>query len=139
MRFELSRQGFSLLLVPLAPGGHEDHHIVREAAIDYVDYTGDRSKLVLYEDLPYCAKRSQKDVEARVAAAPCALEPRVIAAGFARLKATLLRCYPSQLNDDEVRSVAAYTSELGGERVWVSRTSTFPPVKLESQGVVEIR
>jgi LmbE family N-acetylglucosaminyl deacetylase len=118
LRSELSSVDVDVLLAPLAPGGHRDHDLVHEAAVDHLRSTASIDKFALYEDLPYCARVSAERITKRINDAPVALRPVVIGLDFLSLKLSLLRCYQSQLDDADLNTIAGYALDMGGERIW---------------------
>ena len=105
----------SLILVPLALGGHIDHLLTREAARLALP----AGRLAFYEDLPYAARltpdaRAQHEAPLLAGAlTPLLLHLPNAAAHKARLSAL----YPSQISPQVIDEMAAYTAALRGERL----------------------
>jgi len=114
----------SLVVAPLAVGGHIDHAVARRAGAALAAV----SPIAFYEDLPYTAEAGPGQVLAEVEAAAAevrrSLEPLLMPhAGAAPAKEELARLYASQLSEEEIRMVASEALRLGGERLWVDSTA----------------
>ncbi len=110
--------------VPLAMGGHIDHRIVRQAALNALGATP--MPVAFYEDLPYAARLDGAEDPALRAAETW---PDLFA-GFAlgepagledamRRKTRIAECYDSQVDSEAIRSMAEFAGRYGGrERLW---------------------
>ena len=121
-----------VVAVPLGLGDHRDHLQTRRAAIDGIATlpASLRPRLVFYEDLPYASRLSEGGIRSRVAAVDPGLRPVWLRLGDALgAKIDALRCYPSQLEEEDLRAVRRHAlrwSRLGlgpCERLW----SVAPP------------
>lgn len=112
--------------VPLALGGHIDHRIAHQAALEVL--TTSEVPLAFYEDLPYAA---WPGVEETIPAAVSQLqrdlqpvfaeEPAADVAAQSRRKFRMAECYDSQVDSAVVQTMAEYAAHLGGrERQWAN-------------------
>lgn len=117
---------FSALLAPAGLGKNRDHLIVHEAGVRFTRESGCR--LLLYEDLPYAARMSERELERSIGdlaeRSGLFLVPRLVADRAMPLhKRSALSFYPSQMNGDIVRRVVWHSLCAGGlvtgaERLW---------------------
>ncbi len=112
------------LAAPLAIGGHIDHRVVHQAALNVLNSTP--MPVAYYEDLPYATREGAAEL----------LQPRAaetspdLAAAFAvqtspepqdgmRRKTRIAECYDSQVDSEAIRSMAEFAERYGGrERLW---------------------
>jgi LmbE family N-acetylglucosaminyl deacetylase len=116
----------SALLAPMALGRNRDHLIARTAALEFVRRSP--RGLFFYEDLPYAARMSERDLERDVSdlaeAEGLALEPHTISYATLLLrKRRAVATYASQANRDIAGRVVRYALRVGklvsaAERVW---------------------
>lgn len=100
----------SLVLVPLALGGHIDHRLVREAAMD----AWPACKLVFYEDLPYACRMAaaeRKEFVRGILPWPCERAPMRPAQPGDKRRFAL--CYGSQIATVVADEMEDYGAELG--------------------------
>ncbi len=118
--------GTTAMVLPLAVGGHIDHRITRQAALDALRETA--VSLAFYEDLPYAA-RPETAGEARSLAETTGFDlqpafvqdPAEIPAANVARKYRAAECYDSQIDNDVARQIAAFCEPYGGrERVWTN-------------------
>ena len=107
-------------LVPLALGGHIDHRIVKLAALKAAADSGARI-IGFYEDLPYAAYYSPKEIAAHVKSGcgAAGVKPWILT-GSLKYKAGVLKIYASQIGIKEMKAVAAHWARTGGERLWLT-------------------
>lgn len=118
--------GTCAFAVPLAVGGHIDHRVVRQAALDAL--ADPAVPLAFYEDLPYAARPDADTSLGSVAAElerelePCFATPEPSQAGDAiRRKGKIAECYDSQIDSDDVARIAEFSANYGGrERFWAN-------------------
>lgn len=138
----LIAEGHDAMCLPLGCGDHVDHRIAREAAIRCCESTGQFSRLVFYEDLPYAGCLPLERIERQVQrvtrkAGSLELESVVFGSALVPSKLALLGCYPSQLGRRELALVAQHAARVQGERVWahsmtaglIRRHASYFPVK----------
>lgn len=116
----------TLLIAPLAIGGHIDHWIVRNAALKLAD---EGYPIALYEDLPYSGDITRGQIERYVS--NIKLEGKV---KFSAITVQLGQCieakkqkiyaYRSQINDLTISRILRHANNVGNgipsERLWVS-------------------
>jgi LmbE family N-acetylglucosaminyl deacetylase len=114
----------TMVLSPLAIGGHRDHLAVRDTAMATVPI----ERLVFYEDLPYASECADEEIRALVSGIDRSLTPTVvpIADGIRAKLDTTAACYPSQLLEEDRRAIEAHAHAVGGaqgpaERIWSLR------------------
>lgn len=112
------------VVAPLAMGGHIDHRIVHQAALQAL--AAEDAPLALYEDLPYAAREGEADRLPALAAGT----GRALSAAFASApsedpEAAIARkwrfaeCYDSQIDSEVVGSIANFSRRYDGrERLW---------------------
>lgn len=116
----LLRNHAGIAVSPLGVGNHIDHRMVAACVRDAAEVNPDLIP-VFYEDLPYAARFSSRDIRGLVPhrLAGAALEPRLLTKGRLEDKLRLLKHYESQLSDDDYASVADHWACRGrGELVW---------------------
>jgi hypothetical protein len=74
--------------------------------------------LAYYEDLPYAARLSERDILRRVAAVGPGLVPRVFPLGSLAAKLEQLRLYDSQVGEDDLELIRCHHQRRAGERIW---------------------
>jgi LmbE family N-acetylglucosaminyl deacetylase len=127
-----------LVLAPLGLGGHIDHLVARQAAMQLAR----RGRAVgFYEDLPYaselreCCILRTADAAARGIGArlSCALMRDREAAARKRFA---IDAYRSQLSAEEMDGIVRYNERRGGERLWIApKTEGLVPAPLEQAGI----
>ena len=133
-------KGGVCFLAPLALSGHVDHRVVREAALQALSFA-EAPPLAFYEDLPYAARKGEAD---RVAAAAAALEralapafaspPREDVEPFVERKARFCECYDSQIDSEDVCSIAEFCRRYGGrERIWAETARQVADLELSGE------
>jgi LmbE family N-acetylglucosaminyl deacetylase len=117
---EVLAQEWATVVSPLGVGNHIDHRMVaacfREAADAFPRWTP-----AFYEDLPYAARFSSRDIRRLVPPelSGVPLAPKALAAGRLPDKMTLLTVYESQLSEDDYGSVADHWECRGrAELIW---------------------
>ncbi len=118
--------GHCAFAVPLAAGGHIDHRVARQAALDAL--TDPAVPLAFYEDLPYAARPGAAEMLGPLAEQlqrelePCFPLAKPLQAEEAiRRKSKLAECYDSQIDSDEVARIAEFSAMYGGrERLWAN-------------------
>jgi LmbE family N-acetylglucosaminyl deacetylase len=116
----LLREEDGMVISPLGVGHHIDHRMVAACFREAAD-TSSRFTPVFYEDLPYAARFSSRDIRKLVPVqlGGRALEPRVLNKGRLADKMQLLSVYESQLSEDDYGSVADHWACRGcGELTW---------------------
>ena len=113
------------VLVPLAVGGHIDHRVVRQAALDAL--SGTDLPVAFYEDLPYAARAGEAEELATVAEAtglllrPTFASPPADVADAVRRKMRMGECYDSQVDSEVVGSIGEFCLRYSGrERLWAN-------------------
>lgn len=109
---------YDIVLVPMALGGHIDHRLVLQAAIQAFPV----SSLVFYEDLPYACRMSAEQrvstgLEVDVSRLEVWLPPSGSVIG---LKKTYALCYPSQIAGDVADEMERYALEHSGKERFVA-------------------
>ncbi len=120
------KQGTERVVAPLAVGGHIDHRIVHQAMLQVLAETS--LPVAFYEDLPYAARPGAAEALAEVAAnTGQGLQPCFVTEAGSRAQEAIQRkrrladCYDSQVNSEEVRSIAEFASRYDGrERLWAN-------------------
>lgn len=107
LREELLAVAPSLIVAPLAVGGHIDHSAVRHA----LSTTDLDAELVWYEDLPYAEGRTGAHTRHPVV---------VPVTDLWHSKETGVRHFPSQLPERILPVLARHCDEVGGERLWAA-------------------
>jgi len=105
------------LLAPLCIGGHIDHWIVRFAAMKYAIEFG--CKLMYYEDLPYAGELEDSSLDLVLDVLANDLQPMLTTTEGLDRKVQLLRGYPSQICQSDIRNVIHQFDRVGGERCWL--------------------
>lgn len=120
-------QGNAAVIAPLSLGGHIDHRICTQAAMDAAGASG--VPLAFYEDLPYVARVDGQEIEAAAAATGLALEP-----GFAEpepgdgavrvaRKRRVAEAYDSQIDSEVAEEIARFSQRYGArERIWMTQS-----------------
>ncbi len=118
--------GHCAFAVPLAIGGHIDHRVARQAALDAL--TESAVPVAFYEDLPYAARPGAADTlksfvdDLQRELAPCfaAARPSQATDAIGR-KTKIAQCYDSQIDSDDVARIAQFSARYGGrERLWAN-------------------
>lgn len=122
-RQRLAGHSWQIVFIPLGCGGHIDHRIVRDAAIDYFASLSGEQCLGFYEDLPYAGYLPLDNVDRLVKEMPRQLAPCPIAEEFVHAKIALLMCYRSQLSHADLRAVRVHAARRHGECVWLTPSS----------------
>lgn len=109
-----------VVVAPLGVGYHIDHRMVAACFREAADTFG-RFTPVFYEDLPYAARFTSRDIRGlaprELTGAP--LAPRLLNKGALGAKLGLLAVYESQLSEDDYGSVADHWDCRGrGELIW---------------------
>lgn len=100
----------SVVLVPMALGGHLDHRLVRDAAID----AWSEDELVFYEDLPYaCRMSSVERKEQTRRLLPWACETARTPPAISGDKRRMALCYGSQIAPNVADEMEDYCAGLG--------------------------
>lgn len=117
----------AVCFAPAGIGGHVDHQIVRDLALARF---GSQCAMVLYEDLPYAAMLSDRELDQQI--------PNYIPAHFVEhfiditqaidTKISWLKnCYQSQLAESEWELIRQHASRFGCgsyfERIWIMNRS----------------
>lgn len=118
--------GQTALVLPLAVGGHIDHRVVHQAALEVLAEA--TLPMAFYEDLPYAARPGAAEtIEARAAATGLALTPCFTqgasddVAESKRRKHRIAECYDSQIDNDIAWQLALFAERYGGrERMWAN-------------------
>lgn len=124
-----------LVFAPLAVGGHVDHRLVRQAAMQAFDSTS----LVFYEDLPYGCRLTEADA----ASLPLPFTPLCEAwlpeASSPVSKRAAGLCYPSQIASGVADEMEHYAAEHGGRERYVASEDAMHRLRgtLAMQGVSE--
>ena len=108
----------ALVLAPLGLGDHRDHKIVCRSASRTA--AARELPLAYYEDLPYAARLSERDILRRVAAVGPGLVPRVFPLGSLAAKLEQLRLYDSQVGEDDLELIRCHHQRRASERIWCS-------------------
>jgi len=116
---QLCRKPLTAILCPLGCGSHIDHRMVKAALIACA-HRYPNLPVGFYEDLPYSYSCSDAEIEALI---PAGLRervhPQLLGDNLSR-KLDLLKCYPSQLDEEDIEHVTAYWARRGGgERIWL--------------------
>jgi LmbE family N-acetylglucosaminyl deacetylase len=109
-----------LVVSPLGIGNHIDHRMVAACFREVAD-ASPRWTPAFYEDLPYAARFSSRDIRKLVppALSGSPLAPRLLRSGRLSDKMQLLSVYESQLSEDDYVSVADHWECRGrAELVW---------------------
>ncbi len=115
----------AVVFAPLGLGLHVDHRIVRLAALAVVSHSN--RELVFYEDLPYAGEYDLDTLNSAILTFARSLglylQPvHVTDPDLMKLKLEALKCYPSQANPIDVKSVLEHQSRVDGtipiERLW---------------------
>jgi len=128
-----------LLLAPLGLGGHIDHLVAREAALQLAEAG---CAVGFYEDLPYAAELRECCV-VRAADGASARAGERLRAALVReedaesRKRFAIEAYRSQLTEGEIDLVMGYGALRGGaERLWLtSGTQRLMPAPIELAGI----
>lgn len=115
-----------VILAPLAVGGHIDHRLVHQAALNVHALTP--LPLAFYEDLPYAAREGEAGgLPDRAAGTLPGMQSGFASAeereveGAVRRKTRLCECYDSQVDSEVVRSMAEFCVQYAGrERFWTT-------------------
>lgn len=108
----------TMVVVPLAMGGHVDHWLVRIAAEAVF---GDDGILAYYEDLPYAGYVDIPTLDAELAAICDGLKAEIVPEdGWLERKLALLEIYTSQMTERDLTAVRRHTERMGGERLFRS-------------------
>ena len=120
-------------LAPLGIGGHVDHRLLRQAAMQHVAHRpGPKTpELLFYEDFPYALKLKNRFRALGLAAFGFAnrrFQPHPVAVSGDSLekKIKAIAHYTSQVrplfgtHQDLSRTVHGYAAKVGGERLWKS-------------------
>ena len=108
-----------VVVSPLGAGHHIDHRMVAACFLEAA--ASGRFVPVYYEDLPYAARFSSRDIRRLVPPeiGGRSLAPRLLHGGRLADKVRLLRAYESQLSEDDYASVADHWECRGrAELVW---------------------
>ena len=114
------------IVAPLAVGGHIDHRVVHQAALESL--TASSAPLSFYEDLPYAARPGAAEQLASLAAETgLELKPGFVSdispdpqAEVVR-KERMAQCYDSQIDSAVATQIAQFSmGYLGRERLWTS-------------------
>lgn len=114
------------VLVPWALGGHIDHRVVHEAALQA--FAEHPVPLALYEDLPYATwNGAAEELQERSAHSVLEVQPAFAcppapeAETAVERKARMADRYDSQIDSGTVRSIAEFARIYGGrERLWAN-------------------
>jgi LmbE family N-acetylglucosaminyl deacetylase len=112
------------VVAPLAVGGHIDHRVTRQAAVEVLGALA--LPVGFYEDLPYSARAEEQDrLGSYAEGVPLGLRPvfttmaSADAAAAIRRKTKMSECYDSQVDSETVRSIAEFSERYDGrERLW---------------------
>ena len=118
--------GGAALAVPLAVGGHIDHRVVHEAALEVL--RDGSMPAAFYEDLPYATRPGAAETTEACALATgmtlqpgFALEAAPVADVAAKRKRRFADCYDSQIDSEVAADIAAFSQRYGGrERLWAN-------------------
>ncbi|MFE7644292.1 PIG-L deacetylase family protein [Streptomyces phaeoluteigriseus] len=120
--------GGPLVLVPLAVGGHVDHVLTRQAALELISRKVlEPERVAFYEDMPYSLFADAEAEAGRLAVGPgpTGLAPVLVAASEAavRTKQEALWPYRLQVLEAVTRRIVRHGRQLGApgwaERLWV--------------------
>jgi LmbE family N-acetylglucosaminyl deacetylase len=137
---EVRREARGIVLAPLGLGGHIDHQIAHEAAIQMAKAG---QPVAFYEDLPYAADLREccilraADGASRRRGAPLRAMLARDREGAAR-KRFAIEAYGSQLTPSQFDSVIGYAGRRGGaERMWLADgAQELIPAPLETTDIV---
>lgn len=105
----IARLNPRFVMCPLSLGNHIDHRMVTSALRAVC-----RLNLIYYEDQPYSADYCRQTIQEHVALVASGLEKRVFEFdGYEKI--SLLRFYPSQIGQKEIRKLYRYSSLHSGE------------------------
>lgn len=111
----------SIVLAPMALGGHLDHSLVREAAVE----VWPKDILLFYEDLPYACRMSPEvcaEQTRRCLPWPCERAPASPAQSGEKRRMAL--CYPSQIAAAVADEMQSHAAALGWtERLYGTQTA----------------
>jgi len=107
------------LFAPLAIGGHFDHLIARQLAA--TEARKRKLPLFYYEDLPYVAYLSARELTAHIRSVDQRVRPASVPIDL-KAKLNNLTLYRSQITGEELQIVSGYAGRLNGdqpaERLW---------------------
>lgn len=113
----------SLVLAPLALGGHVDHRTVSAVAVRTVA----PSRLAFYEDLPYATWTPESMLLNRVTSTQretgISLKPYVVRIPkLVAVKRRSISRYSSQITNEEAAGISRFALRYGGgERIWIPK------------------
>lgn len=118
---ELSARPFRFVWIPLALGNHQDHVLTEQVATPLARAAG--LTRLYYEDLPYAAAQSERQIRWRAAAVEGARRwTRVDIGGVLDSKLRALDPYESQVRDGDLAALRRHHSRWDpappAERVW---------------------
>lgn len=133
---------FGLFFAPMGLGGHIDHIVLRNVALQMMKEGND---IVFYEDLPYAADYACDDIKQHALQIGCIagieLDLFKIETGVTiRDKISLLSNYPSQMDTDTYHRVHSYSDRFNTlaatEYIWVPKR-TLPNLQRILEGRLE--
>lgn len=137
---EKAEPGQLALALPLALGGHIDHRVVHQAALDTL---GEASVAVaFYEDLPYAARPGMVEtIEACAEGTGFRLqnsfaqEPSTAVPDTLRRKHRIAECYDSQIDTEVASQIASFAERYHGrERMWANPAWLASPLNAIQKG-----
>jgi LmbE family N-acetylglucosaminyl deacetylase len=117
----------SVVFAPLGIGGHIDHRLVHDAAVELAKL--ERFPMVFYEDMPYAAACEESEISRRILALESRLNGSLACSRYETprlldIRRSAASCYPSQVRPETLHKIfnadpplARYTYE----RVWQLR------------------
>lgn len=117
----------SAVFAPLGIGGHIDHRLVHEAAVELAKLG--RFSMVFYEDMPYAAACKESEISRRILALESRLNGSLACSRYETSRLLDIRrsaasCYPSQVRPETLHKIFNADPLIGHytyERVWQPR------------------